>query len=227
MRLLWVRHGQMAVRATTVDDPRAIDRFFDQEEQGSLSSRGRREAARVAARLADEGVVGLYSSPLIRARETAEVSAEALGLEVRVTDAINEVRTGKLRPGSPEQRWVRAMTASQLPPALRRPLLGLSLIPLYLHAWRTGRTVGGERPADVDARLAGFYRELEARHADRDAVALFSHGYLLVTLTFGLGLRGRAALLRRPYIPNGAICEMILRRGRLRLVRHADQRHLR
>lgn len=227
MRLLWVRHGQMAVRASTVRDPAVIDRFFSQEEEGHLSERGRRQAERVAERLRSEGIAAVYSSPLIRARETAEVTAEALGLEVRVTDAITELKTGSLAEGSLASRWVHATAGAALPWRIKRPLLGASLIPIYFYAWRRGRTVGGETPEELRARVDALLRELEDGFDDDTAVALFAHGYLLVTLTHSLGLAGCTALARRPYIPNGGICEMELRSGRLRLLRHADTRHLR
>ena len=226
MRLLWVRHGQMAIRASLADDPAAIDRFFNQEEQGGLSDRGRREATAAARRLAKEGLAAVYSSPLARAQETAEVTASVCGLDVRVTDAIAEVRTGRLREGTLASRWSRSITGSALPHALKRPLLGGTLIPLYFHAWLSGRTTGGETPDDVRDRMSTFLSELERAHSPDATVALFAHGYLLVTLTYGLGPRARLALLRKPYIPNGAICEMRLTDGVLGFVRHADAAHL-
>lgn len=226
MRLLWVRHGQMKIRASLAEDPAAIDRFFNQEEQGGLSERGRREADAAARRLSGEGLAAVYSSPLTRARETAEVTAALCGLEVSVTDAIAEVRTGHLREGTLASRWSRGVAGSALPPAVKRPLLGATLIPLYFHAWLSGRTEGGEAKADVDARMGAFFRELERAHPPDATIALFAHGYLLVTLTYELGPRARLALLRRPYIPNGAICEMRLADGALGFVRHADAAHL-
>jgi probable phosphoglycerate mutase len=227
MRLLWVRHGQMKIRASLADDPAAIDRFFNQEEQGGLSDRGCWQADEAARRLVAEGISAVYSSPLARARQTAAVTASACGLEVKVTDAITEVRTGHLREGTLAARWARGVTGSTLPPALKRPILGGTLIPLYFHAWLSGRTVGGETPEEVKVRMRAFLRELERAHPPDATVALFAHGYLLVTLTYGLGPRGRLALLRRPYIRNGAICEMRLTNGALGFVRHADASHLR
>lgn len=216
----------MEVSASLAADPAAIDRVFNQESQGHLTDRGRREAELVARRLGQERVHAIYSSPLHRAFETAEVSAAALGLEVQVTGAIAEVRTGALLAGSPGARWVSRVSASSLPPIAKRALLGSTLIPLYYREWRGGRTVGGETARELDTRVATFLTELEAAHPTDATVALFAHGYLLVTLTLALGGRARLALLRRPYIPNGAICEMELRDGRLRSVTHADARHL-
>jgi broad specificity phosphatase PhoE len=229
MRLYWVRHGQMEVRAATAGDVRAINRFFNQEAQASLSARGEREARLVAARFAREPLDAIYASPLLRARETAEVSAEALGLDVELRPAIMELRTGHLREGSLAARWVEATSRAPLRPELKRAVLGATLVPLYFHAWRSRRTVGGESPEELRARVEGFCAELEARHRPDARVALFAHGYLIFTLAHSLARSPRAhlALWRRPYIPNGAITEMELEGSRLRLVRYADARHLR
>ena len=53
-----------------------------------LSERGRAMAAKVAAELATRTCERSVSSPLERARETAEPIAEALGLEVRLDERL-------------------------------------------------------------------------------------------------------------------------------------------
>lgn len=230
MRLLFVRHAQTESRASLAADAAAIDRHFTQEAEGGLSRRGEREAQRLAERLRREQVAAIYSSPLVRARETAEIAADALGMELEIHDALTELRTGRLREGSLAERWVSAMSSTRAPLGLaraQRALLGATLIPLYFHAWRSGATVGGEDPRELDARIERLLAFLEASHPPGASVALITHGYLLVTLTRGLGVGARLALARRPYIPNAAVSEMELSSGRLRLVRHADARHLR
>ncbi len=219
----------MELRASAVTDARQIDRFFNQEREGSLSPLGRREAARVAERFASERLDGIYASPLLRARETADVTARALGMDVEITDAIAELKTGHLREESLAGRYVRAMLRAPLRPELKRAVLGSTLIPLYFHAWRRERTVGGETPAMLDARVNGFLAALEARHDAHAHVALFAHGYLIFTLVHSLArsVAERVALWRRPYIPNGSITEMTLERGRLLLRSYADASHLR
>jgi probable phosphoglycerate mutase len=229
MRLYWFRHGQMEVRASQVADAGAINRLFNQEIEGGLSARGRAEAERVAERLRGERIDGFYASPLLRARETGEIVARALGRELSITPAIAELRTGHLAHDTWAARWVRAVSGAPLRAELKRVVLGGSLIPLYFHAWRSGRTVGGESPAMLRERIDGFLAELEARHPADATVALFAHGYLVFTLAHGLARTplARAALWRRPYIPNGGLTIMELSRGALRLVRYVDDRHLR
>jgi broad specificity phosphatase PhoE len=229
MRLYWVRHGQMEIRASASLDSAAINRFFNQEEQGELSPRGKREAARVAERFGREGIDGLYASPLLRARDTARIVGESLGMPVEIRDSLIELRTGHLSDQSRSARYVRTMLGLPIRAEIKRAVLGGSLIPLYFRAWRLGKTVGGESPSALDARIRGLIAELSDKHPREARIALVAHGYLIFTLAHSLARTPfeRAALWSRPYIPNGAITEMELDGDRLRMVRYADARHLR
>ena len=60
------------------------------------SARGREEAARVGARLADEPIAAIYVSSLRRTAETAGPLAAALGLEPVVEPDLREVFLGEL-----------------------------------------------------------------------------------------------------------------------------------
>ena len=72
--ILWVRHGQSTWNV--------IDRMQGHELSPPLTELGREQAAQTAALLADRGVVRVLSSPAVRARQTADIIAERLGLEV-------------------------------------------------------------------------------------------------------------------------------------------------
>jgi probable phosphoglycerate mutase len=79
MDLVLVRHA-LPVRVVTeggVADP-------------PLSELGHAQAAAAAKWLAEERFDALYSSPLLRARETAAPLASLLGLEIRIEDGIAE-----------------------------------------------------------------------------------------------------------------------------------------
>src|SRR6185503_5286796 len=172
MRLYWIRHGQMEIRASAAVDSATINRFFNQEEQGALTARGRREAERVAERLRHEGIDGIYASPLVRARDTAQILGDALGLPVRIDDALYELRTGHLQEDSRAARFVRTMLSLPLRPEVKRMVLGGSLIPIYFHAWKNGRTVGGETPEALEARVRSLLDELSAKHPSDARIAL-------------------------------------------------------
>lgn len=61
-----------------------------------LTALGRRQAAQVAADLAQPPIAALYASPLARARETAQIIAAAQSLDVSVVDGLAEIQVPPL-----------------------------------------------------------------------------------------------------------------------------------
>jgi probable phosphoglycerate mutase len=84
-RLLLVRHG--ATQRT------AEDRFSGAVGV-DLSDDGRRQVARLAARLADDPVRAVYASPLSRTVETARILAAPHQLPVVERDGLREISHG-------------------------------------------------------------------------------------------------------------------------------------
>jgi probable phosphomutase (TIGR03848 family) len=60
----------------------------------ALNAHGRQQASRLAARLANEPIAALYTSPLQRARETAEPIARTHALVPIASDAFGELQFG-------------------------------------------------------------------------------------------------------------------------------------
>jgi broad specificity phosphatase PhoE len=83
--VLLVRHGET--------DDNAADRFQGQLDP-PLNDRGREQSRSLARSLAGEGLKALYSSPLARARETAEILGAQLGLEPVFDERLMEANTG-------------------------------------------------------------------------------------------------------------------------------------
>lgn len=78
-----VRHGE-------VDNPQGI--FYGRLPRYALGAEGRAQAAATARLLAGEPVTAIYSSPLLRARQTAAAIARGLGGQrVHVSSLLNEV----------------------------------------------------------------------------------------------------------------------------------------
>lgn len=87
-RLLLLRHGQTAL---------SVERRYSGRGNPELTELGREQAALAAKRLASRtpsDVSAVISSPLGRARETAESAATALGLPVTVHDGLIETDFG-------------------------------------------------------------------------------------------------------------------------------------
>ena len=83
--ILLARHGQTSENAA--------GRILGRRDP-PLSEQGRADAAALARALEGEGVLAVWTSPLARARETAEVAAAHLGLEAEVLDDLSESRRG-------------------------------------------------------------------------------------------------------------------------------------
>src|ERR1700694_1980917 len=79
MELLRVRHAE-PIRIEDGDGP----------ADPRLHERGLAQARRLAAWLADEKLLGVWSSPLRRARAAAEVAAQAHNLPVTIDDELAE-----------------------------------------------------------------------------------------------------------------------------------------
>jgi len=83
--IVFARHGQTAPNRDGLVLGRA-----DPE----LTEEGRRQAERLAEALAGEPVSAILTSPLLRARQTAEVVGAACGLPVTVDDRLVEIDWG-------------------------------------------------------------------------------------------------------------------------------------
>ncbi len=144
-----VRHGE-------VENPRRL--VYGRRPGCSLSARGREQARALAARLAGREVAAVYSSPLERARETAGLIAEGLGLPVTVMDALMESTFAGPWEGRPWEE-VRSRARADWETYRRNPLALATEEPLAMLA----------------ARMAGALHALAAAHPAAEVVAV-SHG---------------------------------------------------
>ncbi len=85
--ILLARHGETD---DNVPPPR-VQGWIDTP----LNERGHAQARELAEAIRPRGVAALYSSHLARARETAAIVAEELGLEVTVDERLAESRRGR------------------------------------------------------------------------------------------------------------------------------------
>jgi broad specificity phosphatase PhoE len=151
MHLFLIRHGQSLVNLT--------DWEHGNTDEG-LTDLGQRQAKAVARRLADEQADVLYASTMLRARETAAVVAETIGLEVRYDDRIREIGNNKLDhapwPDLPidyADYWATARPFASTTPAVEQ---GES----YMH-FRT--------------RVGAFVEDVQHAHAGQTVLAV-AHG---------------------------------------------------
>lgn len=80
-----------------------------------LNPTGLAQARSAAARLRNHGIATIVSSPLSRARDTAELAGEALSLPVQIDDDLREVRFG-VQEGHPMSDWFSHWVAGNFTP---------------------------------------------------------------------------------------------------------------
>jgi len=85
-RVYLARHGQTAYN---------LEGRFQGQRAVPLDDTGREQAADLARRALDYGFAALWASPLLRARETAEILARALALEIREDERLMETDAGE------------------------------------------------------------------------------------------------------------------------------------
>ena len=163
--LYLIRHGEAVSNVEPVIAGARSDR--------GLTDRGRHQAALLEERLRAEELAAdvLYVSTLRRALETGEYVARALGLPVRESDALHELRPGSA-DGLTIAQW-RAQADRDVPPG--DPFTAFS--------------PGGESWADFLLRAEAALTRLVADHADQTVVAVCHGGVLEASfcLAFGLG----------------------------------------
>jgi probable phosphoglycerate mutase len=152
--LLLVRHGASAPWAPGRDFP-LVDGHGDPE----LSPEGIGQAAKVAERLATEGIDAIYVTTLRRTRETAAPLARRTGLQPRVESDLREVGLGEWEGGVFRQKVVDADPVAAEMFRLER----WSVIP------------GAEDDDAFAARVRGAVLRIAAAHPDQRVVAV-THG---------------------------------------------------
>ncbi len=122
MRLLLIRHGETAWNA---------EGRFQGQSDIPLNPRGEQQAAALARVIARESVQALYASDLQRARDTALILAEPLGLPLRQEARLREMAFGcweGLTYAELQQRDAALLAAWQADPSRTAPPGGETLL---------------------------------------------------------------------------------------------------
>lgn len=164
-----------------------------------LNATGRAQALAVAARLRAEGVRAIAASDLCRARGTAEIVSDALGLEVSLVDPdLRERAYGRwegLTRSECEARfpeeWARHLSDPRMPPP------------------------GGESTDALLARVVPAIQRAAARLAS--PALLVTHGGVIRALVASaLGAASGSAPVAPPrFVPNGGVWRVRLVAGRV------------
>lgn len=161
LRLIFVRHARTHLNVVG-----------GVQGGGPLDEVGRAQALALAERLAGEHISAVYSSPALRARQTAGPLAGRLGLPVRRSVLLRDLDYG---------RFAGALRADVMRDA-----------PGLLERWRASpHTVGfegGDSLADMRSRITRFISRAARVHAGATVLASTHDSPVRVAVSLALGL---------------------------------------
>ncbi len=183
MRLYFVRHGQSEANVLRVISNRDLPH--------PLTEVGREQAAQLAQSLTGIGFARIYASPILRARQTAEIVSAALGLPFELTAALREPDCGVMEGRADEAAWAEHHRVTEA-------WLGA-------HDYEA-RIEGGESFNDVRARFAPWLDRVAAEYAHTpESILVITHGLLIYTMLSITLLNADAVLAQWPPIPNTGV----------------------
>jgi probable phosphoglycerate mutase len=158
--LLCIRHAQSTMN---------VDGLWQGQADPPLSEQGREQALGLAERLAGASLSMLVCSDLRRARETAEIAAQYLGIAAHLEPGLRELDVGQWSGLAREEiarRW-----------------------PEDFERFRAGdldlRAGGGETRRELRERVLATIHALRQRHRD-EQIAVVTHLGVLRTLSPGI-----------------------------------------
>jgi len=160
-----------------------------------LNQTGRAQAAELAAALAAEPLAAIYSSPLRRALETAEILAVPHGLEPVTVDALREVDVGSW------EGLTRAEIEQRFPEQFARWLD-------YQAGWEDG-----ESYEEMGRRVIAGLLELAAAHEGERILAVSHGGPVRGVYALADGITHSEARRRGPVVANAFVAEFAVEEG--------------
>ena len=157
MKLYFIRHGESEANIQHV--------ISNRESPFRLTEPGREQATTLAQNLENIPITAIYSSPVLRARETAEILSQSLHLPYQVTEALREYDCGILEDKSDEEAW-------KLHSEIAEDWI------VNQNYWR--KPEGGENFLDIRKRFISFIESFGHNYLNsQNHILLVSHGGLL------------------------------------------------
>jgi probable phosphoglycerate mutase len=151
MKLYFTRHGESEANIQHVISNR-VSPF-------GLTELGRRQAQSLAETLSDIPIAAIFSSPVLRAKETADIVSRYFYLPYQVTEALREYDCGYLEGRSDEESWKQHRK--------------------YYEDWTvhhdySSKPTAGESFIDIQNRFLPFIEAL--KHRNDEHILLIGHG---------------------------------------------------
>ena len=194
-KLLLIRHGE-------------TDFNRQRRMQGTmpvpLNAHGRQQAAALAYFLQGAAIDALYTSPILRARETAQIIGKALKLPLREDFRLREIEFGIFEGLTYDEASERYPDAAK--------------------AWGAGnfayKVPDGESRGDVQMRMRAAWDDI-IEQTDLQTVAVVTHGTAIA-----LFLRGMFAQMPDDPIKNSSMTTLLRCRDIWRIAGFSQTRHL-
>jgi broad specificity phosphatase PhoE len=187
--IVLVRHGET--------DWNRENRFQGHADR-PLNEAGRQQAHELAELLRDEPLAAIYTSPLLRASETADIVARTLGLEARRLEALREIDVGT---------W-EGMTIHEV----KREFPDRADV-----NWHTGWE-NGETREELGARVVPALIALGARHPDEHVLGVTHAGPIRAALAAAMAVSEDEARQRVGPLANCTLYRFAVRDGKLERV---------
>ena len=155
-RIILIRHGETDWN---------IEGRWQGQADVALNQTGWRQAQEMAHALEAAGITAIYSSDLLRARQTAQVLADACGLPVHLDSRLREIHQGE---------W-QGMLFSEIQARHAQAYQDQKQNPLGF------APPGGETAVEVRQRIVSAAQDLIRLHPG-DTIAVVSHGFALAIL---------------------------------------------
>lgn len=160
MKLYFVRHGE--------SEANLVQEFSNSGLKHPLTARGLAQAQQLAKNLDGLTDVRVYSSPVLRARQTAQVIAERLAAPLEVTEALREWDVGVYEGTRDPEGWNLHRQVQE---------------DWFYHGRTGSKMPGGESLLDIQARFVPFIEGLlKCGWEDDQKFVLVGHGGLYVAM---------------------------------------------
>ena len=97
MQIIFVRHGE--------SEANRLHEFSNRGWKHPLTETGRQQAEILAQRLTASRVTRIYTSPLMRAVQTAEILSQVLGVPFEINSALREYDVGEFESSADPAGW--------------------------------------------------------------------------------------------------------------------------
>ncbi len=159
MIISFSRHGESQANVLNV--------FSNRGRKHPLTERGIQQVEKLASSLSTSGISKIYTSPLLRATQTAEIIAKRLKLPISVEPGLREFDCGVF-----EDQAITPAAVEIYQAVMRR----------WAYGDKSSRFTGGESLQEIENRFLAFIDHIFSTHSSDDHLLCIGHGGLFTAV---------------------------------------------